>query len=79
MEEETKIYVQHLKDGAYKSILENFSCTDCGLAPHYKLEQMINGKLEINFESEKWGRVNEQVKCPQCMRRIKIEMLKITK
>jgi len=70
-----KIYIQDLIPGNFKTMLENFSCTDCGLAPHYDLNKKNNIGFKITFESQNWGLIDDQVKCPQCMRRIKIKKL----
>ena len=40
-----KIYIQDLIPGNFKTMLENFSCTDCGLAPHYDLNKKNKLKL----------------------------------
>ena len=76
MREKNKIYVQDLDDTHYKSILEKFACTDCGFVPYYKLEPQIDGTFDINFKLKKWEKIDNQTKCPQCMRRIKIKKIK---
>jgi len=71
-----KIYIQDLGEGSYKNILKNFACTGCGLSPHYQLGQVVNGGFDITFVTTGWERINDESKCPLCVRKIKIERLK---
>ena len=68
-----KIYTQDLNPGNYKTILETYACTDCGLIPHYELSPPGIKGLNLYLSMKNWNSVNNQVKCPQCMRKIKIK------
>ena len=76
MDKNTKIYAMDLPEGQYKTILENFACTDCNLVPHYELGPVTNGGFNITFATTGWERIDDRVKCPLCTRKIKIERLK---
>lgn len=69
---EQKIYLHNLDEGVYKTTLKNFTCTDCGLVPHYKLSIVTNRGFDIKFDVAGWDRIDNQSKCPICSRKKKI-------
>jgi rubredoxin len=79
MELQEKIYLHDLKEGAHKSILKSYVCINCELIPHYEINKPLNGEFKINLVMEGWNKIENQLYCPNCIRRIKIERIKYLK
>jgi len=70
-----KIYIHHLNDGSYKTILKNQICKGCGKEPHYEMVMYSNGISKPNLMMKGWESINDLTYCPLCVRREKIKKI----
>jgi hypothetical protein len=73
---EERVYSDDLIEGTLKKLLIDYCCTDCGLVPHYGLSLPGSNGFKMSLEMKGWDRVDNMVKCPLCLRIIKIKRLK---